>query len=72
MTAKIPVGTMYFQDFRFGHWPDEWADVEFSITRFGDDLKLIAPGFGELKGDYGNGAIWIKEAEWLRMHQEPA
>lgn len=68
MTTKIPVGTPYFQDHGFGRWPEEWADVEFSVSRSGDSLKLVAPGFGELSGDYGNGAIWIQEADWLRAH----
>lgn len=69
--ARIPVGTPYFQDFHWGRWPEEYAHVEFDVTPFGGkgDVKLVAPGFGVIGGDYGCGAVHIDGNDWCKAHQ---
>jgi hypothetical protein len=36
-------------------------DMAFDMTWTGNSIKCVAPGFGDLKQGYGNGAIYVRE-----------
>ena len=71
MKAKIRVGSNVTQDFHFFKWPKELANTIFDISDLQNGVwnvgnyKCVAPGFGELNGNYGNGAVYtsIKNLE---------
>jgi len=51
----------YGQDFSWSHYGIP-TNKEFEVTIFvgKDAVRLKAPGFGELKGDYGCGQICVR------------
>jgi hypothetical protein len=52
----------YGQDFQFG--ADEFKDIVWTVETFINGrtrVSLSAPGYGELKGEYGNGRIFVSK-----------
>jgi hypothetical protein len=71
-TGRIKDGALIGQDFRVMHWPNclvppslekNWpADIIFDVYEFdADNVSCIAPGFGVIGGDYGNGSLFVKK-----------
>ena len=62
---RFPAGNKvgYFQDFTF--WREMPSHMDFYIVKIKDDsMKLVAPGYG-IKGDYGNGCIFISTKDMI-------
>lgn len=70
MKVKFDEGNnvSYMQDFHFvgGGVP---SDVEFDVIPFtADRVKLVADGYGNLRGRYGNGALYISVEDLPTKH----
>ena len=67
-----PVGEIAFgQDHAFFKHDFSDAAIVFTIQRKNESnmsMTLVAPGYGQLGGNYGNGAItlWVKDIEKLK------
>lgn len=69
--SSTPVGTVkfepgngirYLQDFFFYRGIPAG---EYQVFKLGEGaFKLVAPGYGELGGDYGNGALIVSSDDW--------
>ena len=59
--GRIKPGTKIWQDFRGAVWPLLGADpnTRFRFEDHGEIVWALAPGFGEVRGNYGNGPICL-------------
>ena len=74
MRVRIKPGAFIGQDFGYFNWPDckspAKVDYEFDATWNEKDKfwDCIRPGFGEIKGDYGNGSIFVFDKDGVEEY----
>lgn len=63
--ARIKTGAHIFQDHHFASWKDGGEVFDVYDVAFDGRKDLIADGYGNLEkpGAYGNGSLFVKDAD---------
>ena len=69
MKARIKEGAMVGQDMRQHSWGD--VDIVFDVFDFTEGRKkCIASGYGDIEGEYGNGALYVRIKDLIKENYD--
>lgn len=63
--VKIKTGAIVGQDFSFYKWGKESIIFTIDSNSSKNRYKLVADGYGNLKGNYGNGAVYANKSDLI-------